>query len=68
MTWEQLSNVLSGKATDGHQRGTDNEKGTGFGLVIVNEFVKNNKGSISIESDIRDGTTFKILLPLITQS
>ncbi len=68
MTWEQINNVLSGKASKERKRGTDNEKGTGFGLVIVNEFVKNNKGSISIESEIGEGTDFSILLPISVHS
>ena len=45
--------------------GTDNEKGTGLGLVIVNEFVKLNKGTIKVKSEEGEGTTFTFTLPLI---
>lgn len=43
--------------------GTKGEKGTGLGLNIVHDFVKLNKGEITVESEINVGTTFKILLP-----
>jgi signal transduction histidine kinase len=46
------------------QRGTDNEKGTGFGLIIVNEFINNNNGNLNIQSKVGEGTTFIIELPL----
>ena len=64
----QINNILTGKGSTNVRRGTNNEKGTGFGLVIVNEFVKSNNGKILITSNKHDGTTFKILLPLITNS
>lgn len=61
---KQITTILSGKGTDKSRKGTDNEKGTGFGLVIVGEFIKNNKGSIDIISKEGKGTTFIITLPL----
>ena len=66
MSQVQIKNILSGKYSDKQHRGTDNEKGTGFGLVIVNEFTKNNNGHLSIVSNQGGGTTFKVFLPLST--
>lgn len=43
--------------------GTENEKGTGFGLKLVGELVKVNKGRIELESKPGDGTCFTIILP-----
>lgn len=43
--------------------GTENEKGTGLGLVICSELVKIHNGSIRVESNEGQGTTFTIELP-----
>jgi len=61
---EEVNKVLSGSGTMEARRGTDNEKGTGFGLVIVAEFIKNNNGKINIVSEEGKGTTFILSLPL----
>jgi len=44
--------------------GIDNEKGTGLGLIICQEFVKLNEGEISVKSRQGKGTTFAFTLPL----
>ncbi len=44
-------------------RGTDNEKGTGLGLILCREFIELNKGHLSIESHEDIGSTFTIYLP-----
>jgi len=44
--------------------GTENEKGTGFGLKLVNELIKINNGSINVESKPGEGTCFLITLPV----
>ena len=43
--------------------GTEKEKGTGLGLILVKEFIQLNKGTISIESDPKKGTRIVITLP-----
>jgi two-component system sensor histidine kinase/response regulator len=40
--------------------GTNNEQGTGLGLMIVKEFVEKNNGLIKVESVIGKGSTFVI--------
>ena len=42
--------------------GTEREKGSGLGLVLVNEFIQINKGKIAVDSS-RDGTSIAISLP-----
>ncbi|NEU08242.1 hybrid sensor histidine kinase/response regulator [Flavihumibacter sp. R14] len=43
--------------------GTDNEKGSGLGLLLVKDFVAQHGGSIHIESSIGVGTTVKFTIP-----
>ena len=43
--------------------GTDNEKGSGLGLLLVKDFVAQHGGTIHIESAIGVGTTFKFTIP-----
>ncbi len=50
------------------RHGTDNEKGTGFGLLIVKEFVQNNKGVLSAVSSPGKGTTFTMRFKNTSQS
>ncbi len=43
--------------------GTNNEVGTGLGLLLCKEFVELNKGKITVESELGVGTTFYVELP-----
>lgn len=45
--------------------GTNNEKGTGFGLLLCKEMVEKNGGTIRFKSKKAEGSTFTITLPLI---
>jgi len=44
--------------------GTDEESGTGLGLILCKEFVEKNKGRIEIKSTFGKGSDFSIRLPL----
>ncbi|GAA5031589.1 hypothetical protein GCM10011506_20390 [Marivirga lumbricoides] len=43
--------------------GTNEEKGTGLGLILVKDFVLMNHGTIEIESNINQGSVFSIKIP-----
>lgn len=43
--------------------GTNNEKGTGLGLMLCKEMVENNKGTIWVDSTLNKGTCFYFTLP-----
>lgn len=46
-----------------HTPGTENERSTGLGLILVKEFVEKNRGTISIESEKDKGTIVTFTLP-----
>ena len=43
--------------------GTNNEKGSGLGLILVKDFVIQNSGTIRVESEIEKGTSIFFTLP-----
>jgi signal transduction histidine kinase len=43
--------------------GTENEQGTGFGLILCKELVEKNRGTIDIGSEVDRGTTVRLSLP-----
>lgn len=49
-----------------HTKGTSKEKGNGLGLMLCKEFIERNKGTISVSSQVGEGSTFTITLPKAT--
>ncbi len=47
--------------------GTNNESGTGLGLLLCHEFIRLNDGQILIESEEGKGSTFTIIIPVVKQ-
>ncbi|HKK58814.1 MAG TPA: ATP-binding protein [Salinivirga sp.] len=43
--------------------GTEQEKGTGLGLMLCKSFVEKNEGTIDVESKVGYGTTFRVRIP-----
>jgi len=50
----------------GSRAGTNNEKGSGLGLLLCKEFVEKQQGKISVKSTVGVGTTFIFSLPRIS--
>ena len=60
MPEEKVHNLF--KISDS-QQGTEGEKGTGLGLLLVNEYTKANNGSIMARSKEGEGSTFIFTIP-----
>lgn len=62
-----MSNEIKNKVFHSNERvtnyGTDNEKGTGLGVSICIEMIKENQGRIWVDSELNKGTTIYFTLP-----
>jgi len=56
---EQLFNRVATPSLSG----TNNEIGSGLGLLLVNDFVAQHGGTVDVESIVGEGTTFKFTIP-----
>ena len=45
------------------QSGTNGESGTGLGLVLCKDLVEKNEGTITVESNLNEGSNFIFTLP-----
>ncbi len=59
---EQVVSNLFKSNKHNSTRGTENEKGTGLGLILCKEFVEKYNGSIHVKSEIKKGSTFTLKL------
>jgi signal transduction histidine kinase len=58
---QHIKIILEGKFFTTY--GTQNEKGSGFGLMLCQEFVRLNNGRLNIESVVGKGSTISFTLP-----
>lgn len=65
MSKEQLEKLFI-PSENNSTYGTAGEKGTGIGLLLCNDYIKTNNGSIEVTSELRQGTTFTLILPQST--
>ncbi len=50
------------------KKGTKGESGSGFGLLVVNDFVKNHNGNILVKSELQIGTNVIISFPILNDN
>lgn len=58
---ENIARIFSGENVS--SRGTQNEKGTGIGLMVCWEFMARNNGAITLDSQLGKGTVFSLQIP-----
>lgn len=63
MTAEEVERLFTNKPAEANY-GTSGEKGTGIGLLLTQEFLQRNGGSIQVKSEPGKGTTFEVTLPI----
>lgn len=52
--------------TDSKQKyGTNNEKGTGLGLILCKELAEKHGGKLLVKSEPKQGSTFTVMLPAV---
>jgi signal transduction histidine kinase len=47
--------------------GTNMEKGSGLGLLLVKDFIAAHGGTISVDTEVDKGTCFRFTLPHFTE-
>ena len=57
-------NLLLTSSQINSTRGTENEQGSGLGLILCKDFIKKINGEINIESDRCRGTTISVILEI----
>lgn len=63
MSREFIENSLYKPFTQENDKVRTKYQGTGLGMAIVYELIKNMEGNIDVESELGKGTTFTVILP-----
>ncbi len=61
---DDIQKILKEKEKIESRLGTQKEKGTGLGLIVVKEFIQHNNGQLHIKSQPGKGATFSFSLPV----
>jgi signal transduction histidine kinase len=59
---DKLKNLFS-IDTAHKSKGTDQEPGTGLGLILCKEFIEKHGGSLEVESEVGKGSEFRVIIP-----
>lgn len=59
---EKLKNLFS-IDTAHKTKGTDQEPGTGLGLILCKEFIEKHGGRLEVESEVGKGSEFRVIIP-----
>lgn len=62
---EETKNNLFVLNKQNSKYGTENEKGTGLGLILCKEFIERHGGRLNVESELGKGSTFTFEIPKI---
>lgn len=68
MSEEDVSKLFRVDVMNSEIGGPHSAKGTGLGLIIANEFIKLNRGTVSVTSEPGSGTTVCYTIPLSAYS
>ncbi|MFD2147390.1 sensor histidine kinase [Mucilaginibacter antarcticus] len=60
----ETRDMLFGRTSYASLLGTNQEKGSGLGLMLVRDFVMQHGGSINVESELNKGTCFRFTIPI----
>lgn len=58
MTKKEVEELLDPSHSITSKAGTDNEDGNGLGMILVNQFLVSNRGSLTINSEVGKGSEF----------
>ncbi len=58
---EKNLSKLFNESSNYRELGTNNEKGTGLGLILCRDFAKENNAEIKVNSELGKGTTFELI-------
>jgi len=64
---QETKDRLFGKINASSLAGTNQEKGSGLGLLLVKDFIIQHGGKIKVESELNKGTCFRFTIPAVTE-